>query len=413
MVVNKKRYSGTINALVLMGITFLIFPFLATFKFLGTNSLSTMTHFCVFTSFSAFFIGYELGGKVLITRNKDFFNSSTEPRYGFILIISIGFLVIALTFISKAKNIIESSTWTNDMDFLRANSSQIFSSSRIATLFECVMSPILWVIFIICLVAMTQGIKRMWFPMIINLLTIGIVSFCFAARANVVRYLFYTIFVFFLNLNIKEGWHRLKVFFNQYKILSFIFTIGVIFTVLFMTLKRNTSSGLGLFDNIYMYYISPFKVYDYYWNNPEFSLMHSNEFWFGGALFGSIVNLVAIACVLFFGGKYWGTDYLVTRITAIPVSIGGGIYMNAATTAMYPFYRDAKYVGLIVGFFIWGWLIKNFEGYSRHNSLRTRSIYVFLMYVVFKLNMTYEGLTPTLSIALLMIIILTRKKAAD
>lgn len=389
-----------------MSIGFLLFPGLAALSHLGTNRISIETFFYIIISFFSFCIGYFLSKS--IKTHKQY--KITSPNYKIITLFSLFLLIFSLSLLPKALSLMNLSSWDNSFDFLRENSSRLFGSTALAIVYEVVLLPCSWIIFILTMNGLLNGDKKAVFPLIIDVATVLIFAICFAARANLVRFLFYIAFLFLSNSSIKEGLKRILSFFKNHLIISICVILALVGFTFFLTNSRDTSSGRTFFDNLYIYYSCPFKLFDFYVKNDDISLIGSS-YLYGGAMLGSIVNLFFIFLTFAFGFEYSGTDYAITQITANNYSIGSGISMNAATTAMYPFMRDFGLLGLVIGFFIWGLLSGTIEKKNQINpkDTRTKVIYVFLLYVVFKLSMSYEALTPSFAFAILFIFMFTKK----
>lgn len=395
---------------IIFVVAFVFFPLLSTLGLGGLFLPSNATHFCVLLSIAGFFFFYSVGKKTIIksTRfsNIDF---NYDTRYGFIVLGNLVCLAVYLYLLPNVKEYYAVHMLSDG----RQEATDVFlgGSARMAALYSNTVKPIASVSFLILMDDLFRGKKIDYFAGILCLLNMVLDSLIFAGRALLVQCFFYVIFSFlFFRKEIRLNKKQKKILVS----IGLFVSILLVFVVIFISQGRSGGDSEGVMANhLVWYYVGPFVLFDYYVNNHNLlSLSSSSSFFYGSCVLGPIYNLgYMVVSALFPSIDYQGSDHLiavVTQNTFAPIA-SGGVYINAAVTAMYPFIKDFWLIGLFLGFGFYGFLLGFLEkSYAQNGSKKIRLITLIILYVIFKLEMRYE-LGPTMVIQILLIRFFTKK----
>ena len=394
-------------------VAFVFFPLLSTMGLGGLFLPSDATHFCVLLSVLGFFFFYEIGKNMKVKPSyggSETFDVCYDTRYGLLILGNLACLAVYLYLLPNVKEYYAVHMLSDG----RQEATDVFlgGSARMAALYSNTVKPIASVSFLILIDNLFRGKKIHYLAGILCLLNMILDSLIFAGRALLVQCFFYVIFslVFFRN--------EVKLTKKQKKILVSVALLVLslfIFVVIFISQGRSGGDSEGVMTNhLIWYYVGPFVLFDYYVNNHNLlSLSTDSNFFFGSCLFGPIYNLgFMVVSALIPSIDYQGSDHLiavVTQNTYAPIA-SGGVYINAAVTAMYPFIKDFWFVGLFLGFGFYGWLLGYLEkSYKKDSSQKIRLITLIILYVIFKLEMRYE-LGPTMVIQIILILFFIKKR---
>lgn len=407
LVLIKILYKTFATPLTIFTITFLFFPFIVTLRPLGLYELSFKTHLLIILSFCTFFIFSLLFSKSKRKTNlfsKNFLPASTL-NYWLLIIVNVLIFVYLIPKVISAWGTIQSNGWT----FLRNNYEENYSSSTIDNIIY------IWFIktFLIASIAVLSfdifnNKNKLQIPaVIITLFNVLVDVVLFAARAMLVRLVFYLFFSF--------SFCKIKKYSKQK-----IITIGIMSIIIFVILAyvsrermSESYSSFSMLDTAVMYYCAPYSLLDYYVKNPSFSHLGFDGLQFGTATFGFLYNIIRSGMYVVFGLEYNGSDYIITQVTSETVRVGSSVSINSACTSIYIFLRDFGIVGVLFGFAFCAFLANR----SRHfflskPSTRSAAIYIIFLYFVMRLSSTYDMLSPGFAFTILFIFVLTinRKK---
>ena len=224
----------------------------------------------------------------------------------------------------------------------------------------------------------------------------------FAARATLIKAILYIIISF---LFLRKNTFSIK------QTLSFTVILAALFIIIaFVTGERNVGTDWGIWETIVVYYIASFNLLDYYLQHPTFSQLTFSDWTYGSCILGGFYNFIPSALYVLYNVPYFGTDNIVTQITAQNVEVASNISMNAACTADYAFLKDFGYLGIIAGFALMArLLVKIKTSYEKAPTIGHSALYVFFIYEVFRLSGFYDFLFPSYVITFFLIWFLTRK----
>lgn len=391
-------------------VTWCIFPGLNSLQPLHLYELSFYTHFIILLSLFTFLFAYyglRIASPSLKTTNISplSFEKDNNINYKLLIILNV---IIAIWIFPKT---IES--WISiqiiGWDGLRTESEEKFGSTAMNLIYGFFAKPL--VIASLALFA-AEAFKNAKYSFVrilfILLLMVNILqeTIIFAARATLVKVVIYILFAFFF-----LGKDTLKKSNKSKRIFKLALILFVVFQVLsIVTAGRNENNDKSLTDTFLIYYIAPFSVLNYYVENPDYSLLNIGDLTYGTCILGFIYNIFCYAVALFYGVPYKGTDNIINQVAGENVFVSPTLSMNAACTANYCFLKDFGIFGVFVGFSIMAFLIlKIRKKYIKAPSVRNRALYIYMLYVVFRLSVFYDFLSPSAFFALFYIWLGTAK----
>jgi oligosaccharide repeat unit polymerase len=393
-----------INPLSIFGLGYCILPILSLLNenYLQLFNISSHTHYLILLSIFSFFCSYIISSLVLAKhkiRGKKYLNNNKKEEYiNFNLIIFLNLIswLIVFPIFLKALEILR----FKGFNFLRdyATEGYLFNSTQKEIIYNWIIFPIFIASGIYSsLLIKDWKYKRVKLLIFISTISLLLHTFIYAARALLVRYIFYFVVALIL-FNYKKIRNKKRIL-----ILALLFII--IFVLISYYLTRERSQELNVYSNIILYYTGPFYLLEAYLTNPVFSRL--NDRLNGKITFGFIYNLFEAAKYIIFKSPYEGSDSEITNVTAIPVPVGYGIKMNAGCTAVYAFLRDFGIFGIILGFSLIAVasnLIKYM--YETRGQLINKAMYLMFLYNVFRLASSYrEFYSPELFFCILYIIL--------
>lgn len=382
--------------LVLFAFCWCIFPVIADMEIAGLYKLSLGTHICIIISISTFIFTYIF----LPNNSNQIKNANNYVNTKLLIISNILSWIFLLPYTIQAFEISKAF----GLEYLRefSTTEQLITSTQIQVLYNWFLIPLYLVTAIfVCILFVDGKAKNNKSLLLVSIISIILHSITFAARALLVKYMFYFVFALFF-CNFKETKIGKKEYFKMFSLI-----LGLLIVTVFIGQGRSSRS---FFESFIIYYAGAFSLFDYYITHPQISYLVDSPYLFGTALFGFIYNIFQSVKYIIFGTNYLGSDYIITQFTAQAFPIGENIYINAATTAMYPFMRDLGYAGLIIGFLFMALLIRWIENKVKNKpSYRNKAVFIVLLYVIFKLSMSYEMLGPSVIFMILYIIIATKK----
>lgn len=389
----------------LIVLTWGIFPFFYSLGPLGLYPLSNYTHFVILLSLFSFFIAYYLfhfGNGAFNRTQSPFIWCSNDINYKILIILN---LMVAIWLYPK---VIEN--WTQLIIVGMANQRRLgFESMGTlnSSIYDVFAKPVIiasTAIWSIDLFRPNGNVILRRFLFILIILNVVAETIIFAARATTVKIIYFLLFSYFF-VHRHDITKKVKL-----KVLSIV---GLISGALaFVTSLRNVGldTGSSFWETIIVYYVPSFGLLDYYITHPSFSMLDTEHLTYGTCIFGFIYNAIQSVIILLFGGKYQGTDYMVTQITSANVPISPILETNAMCTADYCFLRDFGIFGVILGFSLCAAVIvKIRNNYYRFPNIRNSAFYVFFLYSTFRLSICYDFLFPSAFMTVIFILVGTRR----
>lgn len=396
-----KVQEGTIRTPIsLFVLAWSVFPAINSFRPCGLYELSLETHFCILLSLFSFVLAYYAFKKKQPKPTIKHYSEDTDSlNVKVLIILNAGVAAWLLTKISRARENLLLMGMAAQRDMVTEN----FGDTIEQVIYGTFAQPIVFASLAILSVLFFRNKKINLIFLILVFANIGLDVVVFAARATLIKFVFYVLISFFFL--------RLKKYSRKQK-LGFGFIIAaILFFVILISEGRNEGTGWGVSETFVIYYIAPFNVLDYYINHPAFSQLTLDKLTYGTCMFGGLYNFIPSGLYVLFHTPYFGTDHLLTQVSAQSVDVAPNISMNAACTADYAFLKDFSYLGIIIGFSIMAWLlVKIKKSYERCPSIRHAAFYVFFIYEVFRLSIYHDFLFSSYVITFFVIWFLTRRK---
>lgn len=384
------------------------FPAIACFYPYWTYPFSFETHVCIFLSLFSFLFVFFLNTKRTsdnqLLKQKDSIIGEVNNKW--LIILNIIVALWLFQYVTRAWGNIIFSGWSDQRGSFR----EYFDTSTL-TIYEVFAKPIIIATCAIMSVELFSGKEKINLLLVIllfvNLLQESIV---FAARASIVKAIFFVLFSFlFIALN--RGGQSFKN-----RIIPLLVLAILIGGVNFITKGRNENSGTGIVETIFIYYMAPFGMLNYYLVNPDFSLLGFDYWLCGKAILGFIHNFIMAAGYVLMGWDYksYGSDYAINEVTHQFVEVSPDFSMNAAVTADYIFLRDFGYLGIIIGFALSAFVVCKIRNYYNiKHSLRAAAIYLFLLYTTMRLSIWYDFINSSAMMTVIYIVLLTKNNNRD
>jgi oligosaccharide repeat unit polymerase len=393
------KVKGTIRSVAFVFlIMWTIWPMLTVFGIFGLNKPELKVHLLIVSSIVCFIIGFLLVKGEKTPQIK--VNQQNEEKIHIkpLIILNILSYLIIVPYTIKAIKIINTFGFSYLRHISTINSPELIDNT-ISHVIIYLFIVSLYTANILLLIAQLIKTKKLNYKLLI-LSVVGalLVSFTFAARATLVKYLVY----FGIGLFVIKDFYKTII---EKKVLLFSL-LGVLIITIIITTQR-LASNMNVIGNIVLYYSGSVNLLEYYMENPSFSLMGVKNF-YGTISLGFIYNNIPNVTYVLFKTPYFGSDSAITSITAIPINVNHNLSLNAIPTTIYYFVMDFGYFGSQVLFFIFGFVMALIERKTYKNqSIRMYAIYLFLAYIVFKSIQNYDLLFPASFFVLFYIIIFT------
>ncbi|EFB34522.1 O-antigen polymerase [Segatella copri] len=392
--VKKKEGTYFDPASIIVG-TWCVFPAINSLHPCSLYALDWRTHFCILLSFFSFMF-YYYGNNRKMSRASI---PTADFSVNYKILIALNAAVVILL-IGKSIN-----AWNNiglvGWAMQRHTGFEDFGSSIDLVLFDLLAKPIIYASSVIFAVLLANGKKINIVFLALLIINIAQDVVLFAARASIIKLILYMVFAFFFLTKRK---------YTKFQKLGFVCLVVVVFMVNgFITQQRNIGIESNTWETMVVYYIAPFNVLDYYIKNPSFSHISLDNLNYGLGIFGCFTNIIAMGVYVLFGTKYYGTDNSITQITGESVPVSPTIEMNAACTADYCFLMDFSYLGIIVGFGLMAYCIaKAKKLYFEKQNMFSATLYVFMLYEIFRLSVFYDFVLPSYLFTIVFIWLFTK-----
>lgn len=324
-----------------------------------------------------------------------------SPRWRFLLLANVLAWLYMIRFISKSYVIIRSGGLLALRSYAFSSSMGLASTAELA-ISQAIIQPVFVTTIIITLASLVVGRANVLL-LIVSVINVALYIFAFAGRSILISFI-----VYFLLLQIVWN-YRLGLFAFLRKILS-IGTVAFIIVVLlifsFLTQKRAWSET-NSFKEVYIYTVGSFSLLNAYFDDEQVITQYS-PYLYGRAALGMVVNPINMFLTFAFGVPYTGSDYMITRITAVPRAVSPSLRMNALNTMIYPFYRDFGYFGIIFGTVFLASLLASGEIlFRRKRTFFSFCFYILILDVVLRSAMNYYLLFPSTGFSIILLALFT------
>lgn len=396
-------YGSFFNPLIVFLCCWCIFPAIASTGVLGLYNISVDTHFIILLSIVSFWLAYNQFGLNLKKTDGSQTSIQNYVNYKLMIVVNVAILIWLSGKMMSSLAIIQSRGWA----YLRAVANDNFSETTTGNIFyvwfikPAIISSLAVLSFDLLHNKMSKAKIVLLLVSIANLMMDVII---FSARASIVKFMIYMFFSLFFC--------KVRTYTKSQKFVVFLIAVSLFCLVVFITGERMSGSGYGDFsflDSIAMYYAAPFGLLNYYVENPDFSKLFSIDgMTFGSATFGLFYNIFRSALYVLLGMAYNGSDYNIQLVTQHSIRVGTEVSINSGYTAAYVFLRDFGIIGIPIGFSLMAYVIcKCHRLYRENPTTRTGTMYIFILYIIFRLSASYDFLSPSTFFSIVYIYIFT------
>lgn len=274
---------------------------------------------------------------VHMNREKDYLTFESDIDFNLSIIIALNIFAISFT-LYLSKNMIqilmsEGLTIARYYFLTASENGKAYSTLQIYMMYAC------FSVFTATELALAQSImaqKRNNILILLGIIDLVVYTVAISGRKMILSTILY-IALGFLYSN-----RKIKLTF-KYKVLI----VGGMVALVYITLNRLL--GGSVLENVYLYFIGPFKYLDIVLTQPElFKLV--DGLLYGRVMFGALTSTIEIVGALLFGYPYVGIDQAVTSVSEVYYLVAPDRLMNHSSTAALYFMMDYGYLGIIVGF---------------------------------------------------------------
>ena len=405
----RTRYGNFFNPLTVFLCCWCVFPAIASTGVLGLYSISIDTHLIIIVSIVSFWLAYNQFGIKSKETNGNQTTIYNYVNYKLMIVVNVAILIWLSGKMMASLAIIQARGWA----YLRAVANDNFSETTTGNIFyvwfikPAIISSLAVLSFDLLHNKMSKAKIILLIVSIANLMMDVII---FSARASIVKFMIYMFFSLFFC--------KVRTYTKSQKFVVFLIALSLFCLVVFITGERMSGSGYGDFsflDSIAMYYAAPFGLLNYYIENPDFSRLFSVDgMTFGSATFGLFYNIFRSALYVLFGVAYNGSDYNIQLVTQHSIRVGSEVSINSGYTAAYIFLRDFGVIGIPIGFSLMAYIVCKFHRSFRENpTTRTGTLYIFILYIIFRLSASYDFLSPSTLFSIIYIYIFTYNFSAE
>lgn len=258
-----------------------------------------------------------------------------------------------------------------------------FASTSILTIFQNVIAPLFIATLIIALIdAATKMLKSS--TMVFAVLDVLLYTLLFMGRYMMFQALILAIFIFY-DFNRLKGIFQFMV--KNKKIL--LFCIILIGFLVYISISRTKMQFL---ESLYIYFCGSFS----FLSNLISNNVGTNLYLMGKTQFGFLYNLCCMVGTYLFGFPYKGSNNIITQLTSVPISIGGGYSYNALGTFLHDFIADYGVWGSLFGVFIFSIMCHYIEINKKYyNDYFHRSVYYYILFVIVNTVLGYSLRSPS------------------
>lgn len=308
-------------------------------------------------------------------------------------VVSYAFMIPILL---RAFQIILSEGWAS----LRAyayTESHLLSSGQLVV-YSWIINPLFSMTFLIAAILFMSNSKYKRIIFRIACIDLIVITLAFGGRNGIVKFVLFIIISFFMK-NSFEG-RRSKI---KLKYILIGFGVGVL--LVYLTSLRSLTN-LSFIQNVVVYLFGSIVYFDLI-TQPGFAIFNSVKL-YGNATFG-VFTSIPMYFLYRMTGLNLTPEYLIDLTSNDSLYISNSYRYNALTTWLYPFWKDAGFIGIIVGvLFVTILFIFLKKRVIKKQYMSTYALTIYIVYVVFTSTMTYNFMTIQHSVTLIMLIFFTR-----
>ncbi|MBW3110295.1 oligosaccharide repeat unit polymerase [Bacillus sp. MCCB 382] len=393
LIVTKTLYNSILKPNVLFSSIWCIAASIASIGLFGIYKPSDLVQFYSITLILIFNISYFSWNRLKITKKPFLISGGINLKL--IVVFNLIAWIYSLKFLLESLDIILNRGGFKVLRLYAFNSEMGLGTTSELLILQIFVNSIFTVtaiLFVITLVTKKYNYKLS----IIAIIDICMYTLLFGGRElpfNVVLF-YFAAFIIYKSLN--GGFKKVKM--NKKLVLTLVIALFG------LTVSRSWGD-ISFIESIVQYFTSGFNHLSVILNE-----VNDEQFLWGTATFGFIVNLFLMVFSVIFGIEYNGSDYIITSITSIPRYISPTLMTNANTTILYPFIKDLGFFGVVIGAcFLSGFTSFIEKSFIKFGSMRLFGLYIFVISVLLRSTFTYRLLFPAAAVTIFFIIIFTKK----
>lgn len=378
LLISKKKCNRSFSAVSLFTVTWAVSLGISSIDMLGLYRPSIIVYIISFIAIAIFNLMAILTGTYKnLSKNN---NIDGKFNYFYLYILHCVAYIFAVPYLITAIKYLIS----NGFIALRAADLSVMGQNTyIALAFQWICLPLFTVAIIVAAIDLALN-RRNKGLMILAIIDVLIYMLTYGGRYIVVKFAFY-ILVAMLMLSHDRLLKNIKKYWKQFVLICLAIVI-----VQYVTSER-TLSGFSFGGNIVAYFTGSLRFFSEQLKNHN----GVEYLGFGAMTFGFIINMVKVLLKIFFGIEYTGSDTVYAEFTANYLKIGSITWYNSLSTVLYSFVLDYGiyffWIGIVV-LAIFSYYIE--KKYYQNNNVRSMSIYLYIMFILFDSILTNDLLYP-------------------
>lgn len=369
---------------------------LVTINYCGLYSISNKTHLCIIMGIVIFNLVY------LIKDIKFVHGFITEWEisklsYQLIILLNLCSIIFMLPITIKAIKIIIGSGWFA-LRYFAYGASDMASGSQIM-IYSWIINPIFSATFILTSILFFSKSRYTKVMVIISIIDLIFITLTFGGRYNIVKIVLFIISAYGLKQNFECRKSKIPL---KYVVLTFLICLLLIYLTSLRSLK-----GLSAIQNIFVYLFGSLVYFDLI-TADSFSPLNTIKL-YGNATFG-ILTSIPMYIIYQFTRNNFTPEYLIDQISNDFLYISSSFRYNAFTTWLYPFWKDFRIIGIVIGIsFIVILFIFLKKRTIRKHSMCSYAFLIYVCYTILTSTLTYNMVTIQHTMTLIIVYCLTRK----
>lgn len=368
---------------------------LVSLNYSGFYDISFSTHLYIVLSIIVFNIAYFLKVRKYVRFFSPIWDLN-KLRYQLLVLFHIISYIFMIPIMYRAIQLIIGLGWSSLRAYAYTESS-LLSSSQLMV-YSWIINPIFSATFLITAVLFISGSKYKKSLLIMSIIDLLMITISFGGRNGIVKIASFVVIAFLMKGSMEGKKNKIK--------LKYIVAICLVVLLLAFLTSLRSMPGLSFIQNVLVYLFGSIVYFDLI-IQPGYSNLNSIKL-FGNATFGVFTSIP-----MYFFYRLTGTnlvpDYLIDQTTNNSLYISSTFRYNALTTWLFPFWKDAGVLGIIVGVaFITLLFMMLKKKVYYHRKMSTYTILIYITYVVCTSTMTYNFMTIQHCVIIIMLLFFTK-----
>lgn len=284
------------------------------------------------------------GSKHAFSLDSDSLKGCETLRVKVIVAVNLISFAIMIPLVGNALSIISTSGWTGlraaNYDMSVAYMSTIQTYLHLYFVRPCTMATL-----IVGVWALLHGGRSSKTIFFLGFFGAALDVFVTAGRNSI----FNTIVLMLIALAMGSNRQRVGLFIR--KIMKPAIIIPTIIAIIFVLVVSSDRSGANdsVGEIIYQYFFAGPVMLTQLLNMPQAAWVPNQDFMFGWATFGFVINIPLTAGLVLGQGVQTSTYWVGSVLTATPLQISDHLYSNAICTCYFDFLLDWGYAGVVIG----------------------------------------------------------------